>query len=302
MSNIGLIDVDSHNFPNLALMKLSAYHKAHGDHVEWWNGFEHYDRVYQSKVFDETYTEDMEFCVMADEIIKGGTGYDLENKLPEEIEHSCPDYSLYGITDTAYGFLTRGCPRACPFCIVSAKEGRSSRTVADLDEFYRGQKNIELLDPNLLASKDHEYLLKQLGKSKAWVNFNQGLDARLLTEENINLINEVKVKNIHFAWDFLGNESQIRGGLEQYRKFAKRKQSGHGYATVYVLTNFDTTHEEDLYRVEVLRGMEFEPYIMIYDRDKAPKITRHLQRYVNNRYIFYSTTWEEYLKTRSVIE
>lgn len=209
---IGLIDVDSHNFPNLALMKLSAYHKAQGDDVEWWNGFVYYDRVYQSKVFDETYTEDMDFCIMADEVIKGGTGYDLDNKLPYEIEHMCPDYSLYGIEDTAYGFLTRGCPRACPFCIVASKEGRKSQKVADLDEFYRGQKNIELLDPNLLACKDHEELLKQVIESKAWVNFNQGLDARCLTKDNVELINKVKVKGIHFAWDFIGNESQIRGG------------------------------------------------------------------------------------------
>lgn len=222
MAKIGLIDVDSHsNFPNLALMKLSAYHKAQGDDVEWWNGFVHYDRVYQSKVFDETYTEDMDFCIMADEVVKGGTGYDLDNKLPNEIEHICPDYSIYGITDTAYGFLTRGCPRACPFCIVSAKEGRKSNAVADLDEFYRGQRNIELLDPNLLASKDHENLLMQLAESKAWVNFNQGLDARLLTKDNIELINNVHVKNIHFAWDFLGNESQIRGGVRTVPKICK---------------------------------------------------------------------------------
>ena len=219
---IGLIDVDSHsNFPNLATMKLSAYHKAQGDDVEWWNGFVHYDRVYQSKVFDESYTKDMEFCIMADEVVKGGTGYDLDNKLPNEIEHICPDYSIYGITDTAYGFLTRGCPRACPFCIVSAKEGRKSNTVADLDEFYRGQKNIELLDPNLLASKGHEKLLMQLADSKAWVNFSQGLDARLLTKDNIELINNVHVKNIHFAWDFVGNESQIRGGVRTVPKICK---------------------------------------------------------------------------------
>lgn len=136
--NIGLIDVDSHNFPNLCLMKISAYHKSKGDQVEWWNGLKHYDLVYQSKVFDETYSEDNEFVVMADEVIKGGTGYGLDNKLPEEVEHQYPDYSLYGIEDTAYGFLTRGCPRSCPFCIVSSKEGRKSIQVADLDEFYRG--------------------------------------------------------------------------------------------------------------------------------------------------------------------
>lgn len=93
--NIGLIDVDSHNFPNLALMKLSSYHKSKGDQVEWWNGLKHYDRVYQSKVFDNTYSKDFEWVVNADEIIKGGTGYDLKNVLPEDIEHIYPDYTLY---------------------------------------------------------------------------------------------------------------------------------------------------------------------------------------------------------------
>ena len=92
---IGLIDVDGHNFPNLALMKISAYHKSKGDQVEWWNGLMHYDIVYQAKVFDETYTKDNNFVVMADKVIKGGTGYGLENKLPDNIEHIYPDYSLY---------------------------------------------------------------------------------------------------------------------------------------------------------------------------------------------------------------
>ena len=131
---IGLIDVDSHNYPNLALMKISAWHKSQGDHVEWWNGLKHYDRVYQAKVFDNTYTQDNIYCVDADEVIKGGTGYGLNDRLPDEIEHIYPDYSLYNITDTAYGFLTRGCPRHCPFCIVGDKEGLCSHKVADLSE------------------------------------------------------------------------------------------------------------------------------------------------------------------------
>lgn len=134
---IGLIDVDSHNFPNLPLMKISAYHKAKGDQVEWCNLFEHYDRVYMSRVFDDMYTEDFNTVINADEIIKGGTGYDLKNKLPDEIEHIYPDYSLYPelTKGTAFGFLTRGCPNNCPFCIVSKKEGLRSYKVADLSEF-----------------------------------------------------------------------------------------------------------------------------------------------------------------------
>ena len=133
---VGLIDVDGHNYPNLALMKISAWHKARGDTVEWWWGFGHYDRVYMSKVFDETYTPDMPEPLNAYEIIKGGTGYGLDNKLPDEIEHIYPDYSLYPAltNDTAYGFLSRGCPRGCHFCIVAGKEGRRSVKVADLSE------------------------------------------------------------------------------------------------------------------------------------------------------------------------
>ena len=132
--NIGLIDVDGHNFPNLALMKISAWHKSKGDHVEWCVPIMHYDRVYQSRVFDDIYSRDIDWIPQADEIIKGGTGYGLDNQLPNEIENMYPDYSLYPklTHDTAYGFLTRGCPRNCDFCLVGDKEGLRSRKVACL--------------------------------------------------------------------------------------------------------------------------------------------------------------------------
>lgn len=159
---IWLIDVDGHNFPNLPLMKLSAFHKAQGHHVEWWNGLQHYDAVYMSRVFTDEYSEDEKHCINADEIIKGGTGYDIKTVLPDEIEHQYPDYSLYPQYKEAYGYLTRGCPRNCPFCIVSEKEGLKAVQVADLGEFWQGQKEIKLLDPNLLACADHERLLQQL--------------------------------------------------------------------------------------------------------------------------------------------
>ena len=130
---IGLIDVDSHNFPNLALMKISAYHKARGDQVEWAIPMLKYDIVYQSKVFD--FSPDENTCIQCEQLIKGGTGYDLDNKLPPEIENIYPDYSLYNIKNTAYGFLTRGCPRNCPFCIVGKEEGLKSYQVTDLKQF-----------------------------------------------------------------------------------------------------------------------------------------------------------------------
>lgn len=284
---IGLIDVDGHNYPNLALMKLSAWHKSRGDTVEWWWGWEQYDRVYMSKVFDETYSPDIPEPVNAAEIIKGGTGYGLDNNLPDEIEHIYPDYSLYPelTKDTAYGFLTRGCPRGCHFCIVAGKEGRKSIKVADLSEWWNGQKNIVLMDPNILACPQHMELLQQLIDSKAWVDINQGMDCRLLTKQNIEAINRLKLREIHFAWDYMRESKAVLRGLELYASLATRKPHGR-YATVYCLTNYDTTMEENLYRIYTLRDMGYDPYVMIYDKPHAPREIRFLQRWCNNRIIF----------------
>lgn len=285
---VGLIDVDSHNFPNLALMKLSAWHKAQGDFVEMHQGLHSdpnfmYDRVYMSKVFDDTYSPDEFEPVNAVEIIKGGTGYGLDNKLPEEIEHIMPDYSLYGITDTAYGFLSRGCPRGCPFCIVAEKEGRCSKKVANLSEWWSGQKNIVLLDPNITACKEYFELMAQLRDSKAWVDFTQGLDCRMLTEEKIRALNEAKTKMVHFAWDLMAQSDKVLEGLELYRKFGKIKERKR---RVYVLTNFDTTMDENLYRIKTLQKMEFDPYVMIFDKPNAPQELLKLQRWCNNKFIY----------------
>lgn len=288
---IGLIDVDQHNktpkFPNIALMKISAWHKAQGHDVNWWSGLCHYDRVYMSKVFDDTYTEDFPFRIDAAEVVRGGTGYGLDNRLPDEIEHIYPDYSIYPTltNDTAYGFLTRGCPRGCHFCIVSQKEGLRSEKVANLSEWWNGQKKIVLCDPNLLAYKDHMELMQQLIDSKAWVDFNQGIDSRLLTEQNIEAINKIKLKEIHFAWDYMHEEKRVLRGLELYAKMAVRKPHGY-FGTVYCLTNYDTSMEENLYRIYKLRDMGYNPYVMVYDKPNAPREVRLLQRWCNNRIIF----------------
>lgn len=291
---IGLIDVDGHNFPSLPLMKLSAWHKQQGDSVDWYSALfsGHMDRVYMSKVF--TTSPDYEYDVRADEIVKGGTGYyypDGGSELPEAVEHIYPDYGLYpGLTkDTAYGFLTRGCPRGCSFCIVADKEGAKSHKVADLSEFWTDQKNIKLLDPNLLACRGHQDLLRQLIESKALVDFTQGLDARLLTEENTELIRQVRVKTVHFAWDRLSDGKYI---IPKLKMFQEQTGWKHWKMIVYVLTNYDSTHEEDLERIYTLKDIGYDPYVMIYEKEKTEQghITRRLQRWVNNRIIWGSVS------------
>ena len=305
---VGLIDVDGHNFPNIPLMKLSAYHKLNGDHVEWYQPMfsGHMDRVYMSKVF--SFSPDYEYFIDADEVIKGGSGYCIElvdgkeiyhterdTQLPPEIEHIYPDYSIYPelTKDTAFGFLTRGCPRGCGFCHVKSKEGRRSYKVADLSEFWRGQKKIVLCDPNILACPDHMDLLRQLADSKAKVNFNQGIDIRLINDRNMEMLKRIRLESIHFAFDRWQDKDIIEPKL---RAFAE--QTGYdrhkGSVMVYILTNFDTTLEQDLYRIQLCRELNFSPYPMIYDKEHADPVYRRLQRWCNN-FIFWSVpTFEEY--------
>lgn len=306
---IGLIDVDSHNFPNLPLMKLSAWHKKQGDEVEWYSPMfsEHMDIVYMSKVF--SFSNDYEYFINANKVIKGGSGYciELENgkevyrkerdiQLPFEVEHIYPDYSLYPsmTKDTAYGFMSRGCPRGCDFCHVRAKEGRRSYKVADLSEFWNGQKNIVLLDPNTIACKEWEDMLQQLIDSKAWVDFSQGVDIRLMTQEKAEMIKHIKVKNIHFAWDRYEDKGIIIPKLKIFKELTnwdKRKM------TVYVLTNFNTTIEQDLERIYTLKELGYWPYVMVYDKEhtRSTDTVRKIQRWVNMRAVFETTPrFEDY--------
>ena len=296
---IGLIDVDGHNYPNLPLMKLSAWHKSQGDSVEWYMPFgDRYDRVYMSKVF--SFTPDFYDCVNADEVIKGGTGYaitlengrelyhpELDKPLPSEVEHIYPDYSLYPnyCTNTAYGFLTRGCPRGCTFCHVAPKEGQRSHKVADLSEFWKGQKTIVLNDPNILACREWADLLGQLKDSKAWIDFNQGLDIRLMTEEKALAVSSVKTKEIHFAWDRYEDKDKVLPRFKLYADVAKLKPHGHN-AIVYTLVNHTSTITQDFERIYTLREMGYWPYVMVYNKKNAERIYKDMERWVNDRRIF----------------
>ena len=303
MSKIGLW-TDSHNFSSLPLMKLSAYHKAIGDEVEMYMPINQYDLVYASKVFSFTDDIDTDSVIQADEVKRGGTGYCINVKngrevfdnsknssLPREIEHIYPDYALYPQYKYAVGFLTRGCPRNCGFCVVGEKEGLCSKQAADLNEFWRGQKEIKLLDPNILACENNESLLKQLAESKARVDFTQGIDIRLTNPDNIELLNKIKVTMLHFAWD---NPKQDL--TKYFRRFSEHtKIKSDRNKVVYVLTNYNSTLEEDLYRIYKLRELGYSPYVMIYQKENAPREIRRLQRWVNCRWIFHSVErFEDY--------
>lgn len=282
---IGLCDVDGHNWPNLCLMKISAWHKARGDDVEWWQTGGRYDVVYKSRVFTDMYSKDKYVIRNADKVICGGTGYGLDNRLKEEVEHICPDYSIYPqFSGVAYGFLTRGCFRGCGFCIVSGKEGRQSRKAADLSEFWQGEREIKLLDANLLACPEHKELLEQLAESGAWVDFTQGLDIRLITLENVKLLNKIKCKMLHFAWD--NPKEDLTVYFKRFKELSRIKDKRR--LSIYVLTNYNSKLEDDLCRIETLKKLGYSPYVMIYNKPEAPPVIRQLQRWVNNKRIFYT--------------
>lgn len=228
----GLLAADSHNFPNLPLMKISTFYKSRGDTVEWWRADEQYDAVFCSIIFDGTEKPEI---TNAKEVIYGGSGISLDNFLPPAIEYSTPDYSIYPQYDFAVGFLTRGCPRVNhTFCITPKKDGCRSRKVADLSRFWTGQKKISLLDQNLLACTEHRIdLLKQLAESGAEIDFKGGMDAHFVNEEIAAALKEVKVRNYFFAWDDPKDDLE-----ERFAFIASSGIKNPDRISVYVLTNF----------------------------------------------------------------
>lgn len=284
---IALIDVDS-KIPNLALMKLSAHHKAKGDQVEpYMPVFSKPDLAYASKVFTDT----PEYSYLpACDVIKAGSGWDLKTELPPEVENMCPDYSLYRI-DYAMGFTTRGCIRNCKFCVVPEKEGYI-RAVADVTDFWSGQKNLMLMDNNLTAEPEHyKRVIRQLIKHGIRTSFTQGLDIRLIDDEKAALLAKVRLwkdKRIHFAFDSVKHEAAVRRGIDCLLKAGIIPRN----LSFYVLIGFDSTPEEDLYRVEFLRSYGVSPFVMAYNKkDPYQKMLAH---YVN-QYVAYKTVkWQDY--------
>lgn len=306
MSKIGLVsDTTS---PSLPLMKISAFHKLNGDSVKFADDIaEKFDILYVSKIFNLNLKKIKNVDVLppANKIIRGGSGYAIsvvdgqeiyqKNKdpdLPAEIENIYPDYSLYGLENSAHGFLTRGCPNSCPYCIVSKKDGLCSRKVADLKDFWRGQSEIKIYDANILACEERERLIQQLIDSNANIDFPQGLDARLLNDDIARLISRLKMPMAHFAFDLMKNEKQILNGL---KLFAKHFKKGERNKRVYILTNYNTTLQEDLYRVRKVKELGYTPYVMIYRKGTHSRFLTDLQRWSNNMFLHQATTFENYI-------
>jgi hypothetical protein len=284
---IGLIDVDGHHFPNLALMKIANYHKQQGNAIEWVNYFEHYDKVYQSKVF--TFTPDIDTVVHADEIEKGGTGYKMYNDLfCDNVE---PDYSIYPQYPAAYGFLTRGCVRNCKWCIVPKKEG-GIRAYRDIETVLQGRKTVILMDNNVLACEHGLQQLEKIIDLKCKVDFNQGLDSRLVTNDIAKILSKVRwIRFIRFACDTFAAVEPLLVAIEKLNKYGVKNYR----IFVYVLVKeVDDANE----RCKILKKIGVNPFAQTYrDYENNIQPTGEQKRfawYVNQKAVFKATEWEDY--------
>jgi hypothetical protein len=289
---IGLVDVDGHNYPNYALMKISAYHKSIGDSVEWANPlFGHYDKVYESKIFTFTPPQsDIFDC----EVVRGGTGYDIQKKLPEEIENiGWLDYSIYPQYPFSLEFFSRGCIRHCPFCLVHDKEG-GIHAVEPVPLNPKGEW-IEVLDNNFFASPEWHKAIEYLLATKQKVNLH-GVDVRIMSEEQAYWLNKLRLKtNIHIAWDL--PKIDLTEKLREVIKYIKPHK-----LTCYVLVGFNSTPEEDLYRLRRLKELHITPFVQPY-RDFENKRTptqyeKDVARWANRLWFFKSMDFNDFSPRR----
>lgn len=292
---IGLIDVDGGKFPNLALMKLSAYHKSQGDEVEWvepmyWD----YDRVYQSKIF--SFSKDIE-RTFACEVVKGGTGYDLHAVLPSEIDRLQPDYSIYPQVDkrTAYGFLTRGCPNKCKWCVVPIKEG-AVHPYMDVDEIaIDGRTNLVLMDNNILACDYGLEQIEKIIKRGYRVDFNQALDARLVTDEIAEMLAKVRwLCPIRFGCDTPKQIGECERVMKMIDSYCDTPRS---YLMYTMITG---NMQEDYERLTYFRGFKRVRVVAQPFRDfnnpkqVIPQWQKDMARWAMRREIYASTDFKGY--------
>ncbi|MBD5210982.1 MAG: hypothetical protein HDS77_06930 [Bacteroidales bacterium] len=287
--HIGLIDVDSHHFPNLALMRLSAYHKANGDDVEWCGDmYWDFDRVYKSKIF--TFTPDVDRPFPC-EVIKGGTGYDVRSRLPIEVEQSTAvDYSLYPQYRFSIQFFSRGCIRHCPFCLVQDKEG-AIQPVEPLQLNPVGQW-IEVLDNNFFANPEWLSAVQYLINTKQLVNLH-GVDVRIMNEEQAFWLNKLRLKrsHVHIAWDL--PEIDLTDKLREVVRYVAPWK-----LMCYILVGFNSTIEQDMYRIERCRELGITPFVMPYrdfeNKTRPSQYAKDLAQYVNKPQIFGTCSFADF--------
>jgi hypothetical protein len=266
-------------FPNLALMKIAAYHKSIGDGVDWFFALQNYDKVYSSKLF--TFSKHDGY--LPHDAVVGGTGVDVASKLPTEMECSQPDYSIYPGCDFSIQLFSRGCIRACPFCVASRKEGKI-RPVPPMNLNPKG-KHIEILDNNFFANPDWRESIAYLRKAGQKVNFH-GIDVRLMDGEQAHALNSLRHEGqIHIAWDNPRENIMI-----QIREMVKHIKPHK--IMCYVLVGYWSTEAEDLHRIGELRGIGVEPYVMAFDRTDGYQ--RRIQRWCNHKAIFNTVPWHYY--------
>lgn len=286
--NVGIQDIDSHNFPNFALMRIAGWHRMRGDNVEMADPmFGDYDRVYQSKIF--TFTPD-DTTPWRCEVIKGGTGYDIHSRLPYEIEHSSAmDYSLYPQYPFSIQFFSRGCIRKCPFCLVRDKEGYI-QPVEPVDLNPNGEW-IEVLDNNFFANDEWKSAVDYLLKTKQKVNLH-GVDVRIMDEEQAYWLNKLPLKRrIHIAWD-LPNIDLTNQLKEMLKYIAPWK------VVCYVLVGFNSSMEQDLWRIRTIAELGMNPFVMVYrdyeNKTEPSQYCRDLASWVNKFPIFKSCRFEDF--------
>ena len=271
---IGLIQLDG-KIPNLALMKLSKFYKAKGDSVFLIDlSFLDFDLYFGSKIF------------------MGGSGYNIKEKLPNDIDILVPDYELYN-KDYSIGYTSRGCVKDCNFCIVREKEGN----LKEID-FKKDIKHIKylILDNNFLANKNHIEKLKYFIDNNIKVSFTQGLDFDYVTDANallLSIINSYdhnfKYKRLYFAFDSIKKEDIVREKLEILLKYIKPYK-----IMVYILVGFDSEFKDDMKRFEILRSYGVDPFIMIYNNRKDIPIIRKFARWVNKRVYKANNDFDQY--------
>lgn len=281
-SYIGIHDSDKTSFPNLALMKISAFHKQHGDEVVWWIPIEEYDQVYSSKVFTFTPEEIM----LPRDTIKGGTGYGLLEKLPEEIDSMFPDYSIYPDVKYAIGYLTRGCIRKCPWCIVPKKEGSIQPYRQWQDVKRPDSKEIVFMDNNVLACDFGIQQMESMIGQDVKIDFNQGLDARLITPEVAEIISKLKwMRFIRMSCDTDDMLGVVLDKIELLKRYGVKPYRIFVYLLVQDIKSAETRAVELRERgVDVFA----QPYRDFANNIEPTKEQRDFARWVNRKEIFKS--------------